>query len=121
MGPKNHLALSKFSLYKFRYIPVSLLSINGRLAEPANHIIMPPPGQFVEEDLYFHRRWQRFQYLANQFWQRWIRSQRDMKIDDIYLMVDDNLPRNKYPLAPLWRFLLGSPPTRDQYTNWYCS
>ncbi len=34
-------------------------------------IILPPPGDFVKEDLYLCRRWCRVQYLANEFWQRW--------------------------------------------------
>ena len=37
LGAKNHFALTKFSLYKFRYIPVSLMEVNGHLAGPANH------------------------------------------------------------------------------------
>lgn len=34
-------------------------------------IILPPPGDFVREDLYLRKRWCKVQYLANEFWQRW--------------------------------------------------
>ena len=49
------------------HIPLSPSNI---LTSKVN-IIMPPPGQFVRDDLYCYRRWRRVQYLANQFWQRW--------------------------------------------------
>ena len=28
-------------------------------------VILPPPGQFVKEDLYLQKRWRKVQYLAN--------------------------------------------------------
>lgn len=34
-------------------------------------IILPPPGEFVKEDLYLRKRWRKVQYLANVFWSRW--------------------------------------------------
>ncbi|KAA0703644.1 hypothetical protein E1301_Tti015510 [Triplophysa tibetana] len=34
-------------------------------------ILLPPPGQFVGEDLYLQKRWRRVQYLANEIWTRW--------------------------------------------------
>ena len=88
------------------YIPLSPSNI---LTSKVN-IIMSPPEQFIREDLYCHRRWRRVQYLASQFWRleflltlqerkKWIRSQREMKIGDIVLIVDDNLPCNKWPLV----------------------
>src|SRR4029434_7397694 len=32
---------------------------------------LPPPGVFVEEDLYMRKRWRQVQYLCEQFWGRW--------------------------------------------------
>ena len=75
--------------------------------------IMPLPGNFVREDLYCHRRWRRVQYLANEFWTRWrleflptlqerkkwVRTKRDVLIDDIVVIVDDKATHNKWPLA----------------------
>lgn len=34
-------------------------------------IILPPPGDFVKEDLYLRKRWHKVQYLVNEFWSRW--------------------------------------------------
>ena len=34
-------------------------------------VILPPPGDFVKEDLYARKRWRRVQYLANNFWTSW--------------------------------------------------
>lgn len=34
-------------------------------------VILPPPGDFVRQDLYVRKRWRRVQYLANEFWHRW--------------------------------------------------
>ena len=31
---------------------------------------LPPPGQFVKEDMYARKRWRRIQYLSEQFWSR---------------------------------------------------
>ncbi|XP_023815425.1 uncharacterized protein LOC111948165 isoform X1 [Oryzias latipes] len=31
-------------------------------------VILPPPGQFVTEDVYLRKRWRRVQFLANEFW-----------------------------------------------------
>jgi len=45
-----------------------------------NHLLLlhpgskHPPGVFVKEDSYSHRRWHKVQYLANTFWRRWIRE-----------------------------------------------
>ena len=34
-------------------------------------VILPPPGQFLPEDIYSRRQWRRIQHLANEFWTRW--------------------------------------------------
>lgn len=71
-------------------------------------IILPPPGNFVKEDLYLRKRWRRVQYLANEFWQRWKKqyllslqqrqkwhkTNRNAKINDIVIIQDDTTPRN---------------------------
>jgi hypothetical protein len=75
--------------------------------------VMPPPGKFVRQDVYCHRRWRRVQYLADEFWRRWkleflptlqqrkkwTKSQKNVAAGDVVLMMDDNLSRNKWPLA----------------------
>jgi hypothetical protein len=47
--------------------PATLLTMKTRP-------LLPPPGVFVEQDLYSRRRWRRAQYLAEQFWFRWKRE-----------------------------------------------
>ena len=47
--------------------PSMLLTMKAR---PAG----PPPGVFVQTDLYARRRWRRVQYLADQFWLQWRRE-----------------------------------------------
>ena len=76
-------------------------------------IISPPPGKFVKEDLYIRKRWRRVQLLANNFWsrwkkeyllnlqnrQRWTKDRRNAQVNDIVLLKDDGIPRNKWKLA----------------------
>jgi len=33
-----------------------------------------PPGAFVKDDSFSHRRWRHVQYLADVFWRRWLRE-----------------------------------------------
>ena len=44
--------------------PNQLLTMKGRVA-------LPPPGEFVREDVFARKRWRRVQFLAEQFWSRW--------------------------------------------------
>ncbi|XP_023204623.1 uncharacterized protein LOC111611627 [Xiphophorus maculatus] len=76
-------------------------------------VVLPPPGEFVKEDLYLRKRWRKVQYLANEFWTRWKReyllnlqqrnkwykTQRNAKINDIVILMDNSLPRNEWRLA----------------------
>lgn len=61
--------------------PLTVSNINDPTSmEPLTHnhlltmkssIPVPPPGEFIREDLYARKRWRRVQYLAEQFWSRW--------------------------------------------------
>ena len=76
-------------------------------------VILPPPGQFLPEDIYSQRQWRRIQHLANEFWTRWcqeylqslqVRSKwnnqkQNLKQGDTVLLVQDNAPRNCWPKA----------------------
>ncbi|KAI7796759.1 hypothetical protein IRJ41_005739 [Triplophysa rosa] len=71
-------------------------------------IILPPPGNFVKDDLYLRKRWRKVQYLVNEFWsrwrkeyllnlqtrQKWHKSRRNTKVNDIVILKDDTAPRN---------------------------
>ena len=76
-------------------------------------VVLSPPGNFTRPDLYTRKRWRRVQYLADQFWTRWRREycalqfkrqkwnniKRSNQVGDIVLMCDEDIPRNKWPLA----------------------
>lgn len=94
--------------------PQSLTPITpNQLLTGKTSIVLPPPGQFMKEDMYSRKYWRRVQYLANQFWQRWKKEflktlqerpkwnkvQRDLQVDDIVIVKDDALPRCQWRLA----------------------
>ena len=74
---------------------------------------LPPPGNFVKEDLYLRKRWRRVQYIAEQFWsrwkkeylqslnnrQKWSKPRRNVRVGDVVLLRDDEVPRLEWPLA----------------------
>ena len=71
------------------------------------------PGIFDEKDVYSKRWWRRAQYLSDVFWKRWIKEylpllhqrkkwthpQPDVRIDDVVLLEEENIPRGDWPLA----------------------
>lgn len=103
--------------------PLTVDGINDPQAlEPLtpNHLILmkskvalPPPGAFVNEDLYSTKRWRRVQYLIEQFWGRWKKEylfnistrqkwhlpRRNLRVNDIVIIKDDNLLRNHWKLG----------------------
>ncbi|KAK3102368.1 hypothetical protein FSP39_010852 [Pinctada imbricata] len=103
--------------------PLTVSELNDpKVIEPLtpNHILTaksaippPPPGEFVREDLFLRKRWRRVQYLLEQFWCRWKREylaqtslrqkwhtpRRNVRVDDIVLVQDVDLPRNRWPLG----------------------
>ncbi|XP_078382421.1 uncharacterized protein LOC144665122 [Oculina patagonica] len=76
-------------------------------------VVLPPPGSFQPADMYCRKRWRRVQHLANEFWtrwrkefllslqqrQKWTRPRRNLLVDDVVLIKDENLPRNAWQLA----------------------
>ena len=102
--------------------PLSHLNLSDSTIEPLtpNHlltqkssVVVSPPGTFVKQDLYLHKRWRRVQYLANIFWKRWRQEyldsinkrqkwtgeQRNISIGDVVLLCDENEERNNWKLA----------------------
>jgi hypothetical protein len=69
-----------------------------------------PPGIFVKEDTYVRRRWRQVQYLADQFWKRWVREylpllqqrqkwlsqKQNLAVGDLVLLVEENTPRGQW-------------------------
>ena len=96
--------------------PITKVSDDPRDPEPLtpNHLLLlhagptVPPGIFSKHDSYGTRRWRQVQYLADVFWKRWIREylpalqerpkwnaeQRNVAVNDVVLVMDNNAPRS---------------------------
>ena len=76
-------------------------------------VILPPPGDFQRADLYSRKRWRRVQHLVNEFWfhwrkeylqslqlrQKWVSTKRNLQVDDIVIMKDEEVLRNLWKLG----------------------
>ena len=103
--------------------PLTALSDDPNDLEPLtpNHILLMrsgatfPPGLFASSDQYVRRRWKQVQYLADIFWtrwrkeylsnlqsrQKWCHSHPSHAVGDLVLLVDSNLPRNRWALGKI--------------------
>ena len=102
--------------------PLTVDSLNDESAEPLtpNHIltmkakvVLPPPGFFQKADVYCRKRCRAVQHLVNEFWDRWrkeyltslqVRSKwtqenRCFEANDIILVKDSDMTRNKWPMG----------------------
>jgi len=101
--------------------PLCAASDDSNDCEPLtpNHLLLQrpvqalPPGTFVKEDIYSRKRWRQSQILANHFWSRWLREyipalqerqkwqrpRRNAEVGDLVLLVEENVPRGKWPLG----------------------
>ena len=73
-------------------------------------VLLPPPGVFQRADVYCRKRWRAVQHLANDFWnrfrkeylqvtqsrQKWNSVRRNVAVGDIVLVVEKDLPRNRW-------------------------
>ena len=88
--------------------PVNFMPISpSNLITGKPSIVMSPPGNFTNDDLYSSRRWKRTQFVVNQFWlkyrveilqnlqlrKKWCKPCTNLKEGDIVLLKDDNAPR----------------------------
>ena len=78
-----------------------------------SRVVVPPPGEFSQNDIYSIKRWRAVQELTNQFWRRWRREylqylqtrskwqrkEREMRVGDVVLLSDSNAPRNEWKKA----------------------
>eukprot|EP00794_Sanderia_malayensis_P008360 gene8360-biopygen6187 len=84
-----------------------------------NHLLMLksndcyPPGIFSNKDSYSKKRWKQIQYLADLFWKRWVKEylptlqqrqkwltpKRNLRENDIVLIVEKPLPRGAWRLG----------------------
>ncbi|XP_043212074.1 uncharacterized protein LOC122376326 [Amphibalanus amphitrite] len=72
-----------------------------------------PPGIFSEADSFSRKRWKLVQYLATEFWrrwkkeyvsslqvrQKWIQPQRNLRENDMVLLVDADSSRNEWKMG----------------------
>ena len=72
-----------------------------------------PPTISKQTDNYARRRWRQVQYLADVFWRRWLREylpqlqarqkwvqpDRNVRVGDVVLVVDETVSRNVWPLG----------------------
>jgi len=109
-----------------------LTYVNSEANEPEavtpNHFLIGrtspnlPPGVFDDGDLNCRKRWRQAQLLTNHFWQRWSKEYvpllnsrtkwnvptRDLRVDDVVLLSEDNTPRGQWPLARITRVFPGA-------------
>ena len=85
----------------------------NHLLTAKSKVVLPPPGVFQRADLYLRKRWRRVQHLANEFWtrwkreylqslqerQKWTRPRRNLAVNDVVIVKNDNLPRNLWQIA----------------------
>jgi hypothetical protein len=78
--------------------------------DPNPHV---PPGSFSAAERDSRKRWRQSQVLANHLWKRWTseylpsltvrrkwtKSERNLKISDLVLLIDDNKPRGQWSLG----------------------
>ena len=86
--------------------PFQLLTLKSKVA-------LPPPGNFVKEDLYCRKRWRRVQHLANEFWSRWTKEylptlqkrqkwskpHMNLEVGDMVMLTDETNPRCQWSKA----------------------
>lgn len=90
--------------------PVHLLTWKSR-------IMIPPPGEFQNADLYSVKCWRKTQFLLQEFWnkfrqqylnilqcrQKWLKSIKNLSVGDVVMDVVPDAPRNSWPLARVTR------------------
>ena len=101
--------------------PLVPVTMDPEFDEPLtpNHLLLLrgnpnlPPGIFDQKESYGTRRWAQSQYLAQQFWSRWIKeflpnlafrqkwfkSQPNMQKNDVVLLVDDTQHWSKWHMG----------------------
>ncbi len=76
-----------------------------------------PPGRFSKADNCNARRWRQVQYLADLFWRRWLceyspslqqrqkwkEIRRNVKVNDIVLILDEEHLKVRGPLVEFWK------------------
>ena len=83
--------------------------------------VVLPPGEFDQETVMTRRKWKQAQILANHFWNRWIKEylttlhlrqkwlkpQRNVRVGDLVLVSEKNIPRGLWPVAVITKVFRG--------------
>ncbi|XP_067947651.1 uncharacterized protein [Watersipora subatra] len=82
----------------------------NQLLTMKSDIILPPPSEFGDADIYSRKQWRSVQFLANEFWKRWrneyltylqarqklVTGKSDAKIGNFVIIKDDDAHRNQW-------------------------
>lgn len=93
--------------------PTSEILTPNHIITMKSKVVLPPPGNFQQTDVYSRKRWRRVQYLLNVFWsrwkleylsqlqsrQKWNTKQRNVSVGDVVILKEDESPRNRWPCA----------------------
>ena len=80
-----------------------------------------PPGCFDDNDLVSRKKWRQGHILDEHYWNRWLREylptlqqrqkwhvpRRNLEIDDLVLVADDNVQRGNWPLGRVMKVIQG--------------
>ena len=92
-----------------------------------NHLLIHRPasaplGLFNENDLHSQKKWRQVQYLADVFWKRWTKEylltlrqrtkwhepRRNVRENDLVLVIDKQRPRNNWPVGRIMETYKGT-------------
>ena len=76
-------------------------------------VVLPPPGVFQPADVYCRKRWRTVQFMTNEFWrrfskeylqasqerQKWNDARRNLAVDDVVLIMEEDVGRNRWPMG----------------------
>ena len=85
--------------------PINLMTMKSK-------VVSPPPGKFLNPDVYSKRHWRHIQHIANKFWspwrrdlqsleerQKWTSRRRNFRVDDIVLLKQSDVPQNQWSVG----------------------
>ena len=85
-------------------------------------VVLPPPGKFVDADLYGKKYWRRLQYLVDQFWsiwrksylsdlqsrKKWVKPHNDITVGDVVLVKEEMEPRGSWKMGVIIKVYVSS-------------